>query len=131
MVVPSGFTQPSVEDVPAGQTYAAANAPVPSVPPVPIFSVEVSVPAKVSVLLTVNVLLVVPPAMLNPVLKLLRVNPAGRGLAMAIVPVVVIVPPVSPVPAVMLVTVPEPPPLPEFTVTALLGFRFAITVPDV
>ena len=59
--------------VPAGA--ALRNAKVPSVPPVPIFSVEVSVPANVSVLLTVKVFDVVPPATVNPIAAAVRVRP--------------------------------------------------------
>jgi hypothetical protein len=59
--------------VPAGA--ALRNAKVPSVPPVPIFSVEVSVPANVSVLLTVRVFEVVPPATVNPIAAAVRVRP--------------------------------------------------------
>ena len=51
------------------------NASDPRVPPAPIFSVELSVPARVNVLLTVNVLDVVPPAAEKPVAFAVNVMP--------------------------------------------------------
>ena len=48
---------------------------MPNVPPVPIFKVEVSVPAKVRVLDNVNVFEVVPPAMVKPVVAAVKVKP--------------------------------------------------------
>ena len=61
------------ESVPAGAALKKARDP--SVPPVPMFSVELSVPASVSVLLTVRVFDVVPPATVNPVAAAASVKP--------------------------------------------------------
>ena len=58
----------------SGAKAVLVKALVPSVPPVPILRVEVSVPARVRVLDIVNVLEVVPPAMVKPVVAAARVS---------------------------------------------------------
>ncbi len=59
----------------SGANPPEVNALVPSVPPLPILSVDKSVPASVNELLTVKVFDVVPPATANPVAFDVNVNP--------------------------------------------------------
>ncbi len=59
----------------SGANPPEVNALVPSVPPLPILSVDKSVPASVNELLTVKVFDVVPPATANPVAFDVSVNP--------------------------------------------------------